>query len=322
MRYHNGSFYDDGIRSEIINGILLCDSCERWYPIEDRVLVFLPDNLIGEDRSNFKSKYGNDFLINKERIETTRDRQYEDSLKVREIRQRDEEANIYHTFGSDFHDGTERGHFLRIIKPENKDVIVELGCGTGRITRDFADRVVDYIAIDFSGKSLELAKKEVRADVLLVKGDVCNLPVKDRVASQVISAQVFEHIPGDREQQKFVSEVQRVLKKNGQAVLTVYNYSIEKRLKFGFQKTGLHADEIYYDCFTRKQLLRHFQKHFEILELRGINCFLPKLSRLKSLPIRGLIESTLSRTFLNAFLGQLWLLSLKKTSIVESSNYI
>ncbi len=310
--YHNGAFYEAVKQSDIINGVLLCNGCKRWYPIEDGILVFLPDNLINEDRHDFISKYGDDFFDNKEHFETCRNYPHEDNLKINEMKQRDEEAAVYYTFGNEFHDKTERAHFSRILKPENRDVIVELGCGTGRITEDFADRVNDYIAIDFSRKSLELLKDKVKADVLLIKGDVCNLPVKDGIASEIISAQVFEHIPGDTEQQKFVKESQRILKNNGQAVLTIYNYSIRKRLQHGFQKTGFHADKIYYDCFTRKQLLRHFQGRFEILELRGINCSLPKLSKLKSLPIRRLIESALSKTFLNSFLGNLWLLSIRK----------
>jgi ubiquinone/menaquinone biosynthesis C-methylase UbiE/uncharacterized protein YbaR (Trm112 family) len=307
--YDKGRFIKNTQHSNIKNGVLLCKKCQRWYPIEDSILIILPDNLIKYDHQNFISKYGDRFRRNnkKESIKN-----HEDTLKINEINKRDEEADIYHNFGSEFHDKTEREHFLRILRPDYNEVIIELGCGTGRITEDFAGKVSDYIAIDFSKKSLELLKKKVKADILCVKGDVCNLPIRDGIASKIISAQVFEHIPGENEQQKFIKEIKRVLKNSGQAGLTIYNYSIEKRWKRDFQKKGFHADKIYYENFTSKELLKHFQSCFEILELRGINCYLPKLSRLKSHFLRKLIESVLSRTFLNPFLGNIWLLSIRK----------
>lgn len=312
--HDKGSFIANNKHSNIKNGVLICHTCKRWYPIEDSILIILPDNLIKEDQQSFISKYGDSFKMNNKTkgIEKSHNNNHEDILKTNEMNARDEEADIYHNFGSEFHDKTERGHFLRILKPDYNEVIVELGCGTGRITEDFAGKVSDYIAIDFSKKSLELLKKKVKADILCLKGDVCSLPIKDAVASKAISAQVFEHIPGDNEQQKFVKEIRRVLKNGGQAGLTIYNYSIEKKWKRDFQKKGFHADKIYYENFTSKELLKYFQSCFEILELRGINCYLPKLSRLNNHFLRRLIESTLSRTFLNPFLGNIWLLSIRK----------
>ncbi|MBI5055388.1 MAG: methyltransferase domain-containing protein [Nitrospirae bacterium] len=309
---------EDKNSSNITNGVMLCNVCKRWYPIEDGILIMLPDNLIKEDRQKFLSQYGDMFNLDKYNNMTSssitkQNRADRDSeLKKSEMDMRDEQASIYHKFGSEFHDLTEKNHFIRLLSPPYNSLIVELGCGTGRITEEFAGKVDSYIAMDFSVKSLELLRDKIKTDILLVKGDVCRLPVIDEATSYVLSAQVFEHVPGHEEQQEFVKELKRILRAEGQAVLTVYNYSLEKRWQKEFQKKGFHADKIYYECFTSEELLRHFKDNFEVLDLRGINCYLPKVSRVRNHHLRRLIENILSRSFLNSFLGNIWLLSLQK----------
>ena len=36
----------------IIDGILICDKCKRFYPIKDKVPIMLPDNLRNNDKDN------------------------------------------------------------------------------------------------------------------------------------------------------------------------------------------------------------------------------------------------------------------------------
>ncbi|MBO3803569.1 MAG: Trm112 family protein [Candidatus Brockarchaeota archaeon] len=35
---------------EIVHGIIICDKCNRWYPIEDEIPEMLPDDLREKDR--------------------------------------------------------------------------------------------------------------------------------------------------------------------------------------------------------------------------------------------------------------------------------
>lgn len=318
--YENGKFYrveDEG--ACIIDGMLFCRSCKRWYPIKNRILIMLPDNLIIKEQQGFSREFKNPFAADmnncmKAESGSCMAGKAEDILKVNEMEKRDEQAYIYHTFGFDLHDMTERDHFMRLLNVEHEDLIVELGCGTGRITEDFAGRVDSYIAIDFSRKSLELIKDNVSKEILMIQGDVCRTPVKSAVARYVISAQVFEHIPGDREQQAFVMELKRILSSDGHAALTIYNYSIEKKLQKNFKKQGFHAGKIYYKYFDRKEILKFFRENFKLIELRGINCYLPKISKFKNCFFRKIIENILSRSFLNAYLGNVWLLFIKKAS--------
>lgn len=36
---------EDCIKKEIIEGILICDECNRWYPIKEEIPIMLPDEL-------------------------------------------------------------------------------------------------------------------------------------------------------------------------------------------------------------------------------------------------------------------------------------
>lgn len=319
--YENSSFVVvKGKAVDITNGMLCCNYCNRWYPIENGILIMLPDNLIKKEQDEFILKFRplipkeksniNKVDIGLSRINCNNDSD-EDALKKIEMEKRDEQAHIYHLYGIDLHDIFEREHFMRLLNPGYNNLIVELGCGTGRITEDFAVKTENYIAVDFSRKSLELLKNRLKNDILMIQGDVCRVPIRDAVAQYIISAQVFEHIPGKKEQEKFVKEFKRILTLDGQAVLTIYNYSIEKKWRKDFQKKGFHADKIYYDHFTRDEILSYFRDCFDVAELRGINCYLPKIQKIKNHYIRRLIENGLSRNFLGSLLGNIWLLSLR-----------
>jgi len=93
--------------------------------------------------------------------------------------------------------------------------------------------------------------------------------------------------------------------------LTVYNYNLEKRLKRLWQKKGLHAGKIYYENFTSRQLKRMFCDSFKIEKLKGINCYLPWISRLNS-KVQQLLELVLSRSFFNKLLGNILFLGMRK----------
>jgi len=36
---------DECIKREIVHGLLICDKCNRWYPIIDEIPILLPDEL-------------------------------------------------------------------------------------------------------------------------------------------------------------------------------------------------------------------------------------------------------------------------------------
>src|SRR5262249_12123465 len=83
------------------------------------------------------------------------------------------------------------------LRPD--DVLLEAGCGTGRLTPTFARRCRSVLAVDFSLESLRVCRRKLQAagvtNADLIQADVCALPFRSGLFSNVVSCQVLEHIP-------------------------------------------------------------------------------------------------------------------------------
>lgn len=105
-------------------------------------------------------------------------------------------------------------------------VVVEIGCGVGRLTRVIAERVASVKALDVSTQMLELAQREnpQLANVEWIHGDGMSLAgIDDASADVVISHVVFQHIPDPRITLGYVREVGRVLRPGGVTALVLSN---------------------------------------------------------------------------------------------------
>ena len=100
------------------------------------------------------------------------------------------------------------------------DVVVEIGCGVGRLTRPLSDRAAKVIAQDISSEMIERARSHLadRPNVELVHGDGVTLTgIGDAVATVVFSHVVFQHIPDPQIVLGYVREMGRVLRPGGWA---------------------------------------------------------------------------------------------------------
>jgi ubiquinone/menaquinone biosynthesis C-methylase UbiE len=95
--------------------------------------------------------------------------------------------------------------------------ILDVGCGTGGNLTLFNGFVV---GLDISPQALELARKR-NPDAVLCRGEAENLPFKDESFDLVLALDLLEHLPDDI---KGLSEMYRVLKKGGNALITVPAY--------------------------------------------------------------------------------------------------
>lgn len=108
---------------------------------------------------------------------------------------------------------------LRLTRTQ---VLLELGCGAGRMTREFASQALRVIATDVSPKMLELARKHLTSfknvDYLELDGNG-NLPVDSGSVDAVFSYITMQHVPTALAQERYLAESIRVLKLGGWGLL-------------------------------------------------------------------------------------------------------
>jgi ubiquinone/menaquinone biosynthesis C-methylase UbiE/uncharacterized protein YbaR (Trm112 family) len=224
-----------GACDELIDGALACGACARTYPVCAGIPRLLPSNLACE--------------LTDATTDTVRKRS--------EMRARDDQAADYDRmwylslFGL-----VEVPVTLAMMSLERRHTLLEAGCGTGRMTREFATRCERLVCVDFSWESLarcarKLALAEV-ANVDLVQADITRLPFRDGRFDRVVSCQVLEHVPTPESRMSAVAELARATRDGGRTTVSAYQYNLCSRW-FG-QKEGEHRGGIYFYRFSRQEL--------------------------------------------------------------------
>lgn len=117
--------------------------------------------------------------------------------------------------------------FWRRLASGARGPVLELGCGTGRVSAPLARAGVDLIGIDRSSGMLERAARRVRAlktrrqgrkagSLTLVRGDIRTLPFCDAAFDLVIAPYgILQSLLRDRDLSATLRSVARVLTPNG-----------------------------------------------------------------------------------------------------------
>ena len=95
--------------------------------------------------------------------------------------------------------------------PRPEDVVVEIGCGIGRLTRAIAPEVGFVHAFDISAEMLRRAQEGRPSNVQLHLADGDSLrPLEDSSADLVLAYCVFQHLPSYEALANYLREMARV----------------------------------------------------------------------------------------------------------------
>jgi ubiquinone/menaquinone biosynthesis C-methylase UbiE len=111
------------------------------------------------------------------------------------------------------------------MTPGPDDVVLDIGCGVGRLLRALEPQTGGLIGIDVSSEMIALATKNLEdIDVTLHVGSGTGLqPVEDSSVDGIISLVVFQHIPDPQITLGYIRDMGRVLKPGGWAAFQVSN---------------------------------------------------------------------------------------------------
>ena len=105
------------------------------------------------------------------------------------------------------------------FQKNTKGIILDVGCGSGRNIL----KGKKYICLDFSKNMLKYAKKNSGKNILFVRADATQLPIKDNSFDTILYVAILHVIKGEKNRKKALLELGRVMKKNGRAIITVWN---------------------------------------------------------------------------------------------------
>jgi len=236
---------------ELESGDLRCVSCGACYRVEDGIAVMLPPALRSCEEEEASAEVQH---------------------KRSEMAARDAQVESYdRMLGLALFGKLELPLTLRYLGPQPGDRILEAGCGTGRMTREFSARCRSLIAIDFSLESLRVCRRKLEAagidNVDLVQADVCRLPFDSGSFDRVVSCQVLEHVPTPESRAQMVQELGRTARAGAVVVVSAYRDSLPMRAFAG--KEGRHAGGIYFYRFGRRELRELLSRALRVERITG-----------------------------------------------------
>jgi SAM-dependent methyltransferase len=106
--------------------------------------------------------------------------------------------------------------------PTPGDVVVEIGCGVGRLTRAIAADVAHVHAFDISEGMLDVARRAGPSNATFRRGEGDSLAgVPSAAADLALAYCVFQHLPSLAVLQRYLGEMTRVVKPGGRIAFTL-----------------------------------------------------------------------------------------------------
>lgn len=121
--------------------------------------------------------------------------------------------------------------------------ILELGCGTGRITLPLAKAGFEVVGLDLSEAMLRLAmgKSEIGANARFLAADMTDFDLDQRFALAMVPARSFQHIIEPARQRAALLSIRRHLLPDGHLILDLFDPNFE--ILFGQRGSALPVRE-------------------------------------------------------------------------------
>lgn len=212
----------------------------------------------------------------------------------------------YDKYGETYHKERDNTYYYSFINEIEVGVIeqfgeskktLEIGCGTGIILNEVSKFASEAWGMDLSTGMLEDARKQ---GLNVKEGNAAEIPFPDNEFDVVYSFKVLPHVP---EIEQAVSEIARVLKPGGKAILEFYNPYSFKGITNRIARAPKKIFTMYHSPNEVKGLV---SKHFDISNVVGARILTPA-AVFHKLPFfeRKLKqwEKKLSRSNLNKYAG-------------------
>ena len=135
----------------------------------------------------------------------------------------------YDLFEGDFATGDFLKFYVRQIEKYG-EAVLELCCGSGRLTIPLTEKGFNIKGLDLSDEMLDLAKEKAdrrNVKLNLVKGDMTDFDLNEKFNLIFIPAQSLSHLYTVAEVEKCFACVKKHLSENGRFLIEIFNPSFE-----------------------------------------------------------------------------------------------
>lgn len=178
-------------------------------------------------------------------------------------------------------------------------IVVDIGCGNGRHLIPCAKHCNKVVGVDVSKELLNIVKKKINennlSNVELIHSDAVNIPLKDNSFDAALYIATMHNIPQRYRRIKSLGEINRILKKDGEAIISVWSrwqdkfrqHFIKKcltnveRKEFGdidiyWRQNGLSVPRFYH-LYSKRELQNDIkQAGLIIVKIEGVKYFSKK----------------------------------------------
>lgn len=242
-------------------------------------------------------------------------------LTGKEQEARDRGADRYDAHFSEWSNARERGAVFGDGSLFRNKVVLDLACGTGRMTVPVLGTARATVAADFSEQSLRvLAHKAAagpKARLGLVWCDVTQLRLAPGFFDAVICAQLLEHIPSGDQRRMLLEQIAAGLKSTGSLLLTAYYYNLAKRVLCR-PREGTHESGVFFHRFSYAEIAREMPSSLMVSQVKAFQID-PRLFPQQSL-LRGWLARILEPTVCARLLGHLVLVKAQRETAACVSN--
>lgn len=148
------------------------------------------------------------------------------------------------------------------IKDKNK-LILEAGCGAGRILRYYHNNGYKIIGIDFIKEAIDKLKKK-DSSLKVKEGDITNLEFEDNLFDYILAFGLFHNLENNLD--KAIKESFRVLKKGGTICASFRADNIQNLIIDFLKSKGLKNKKAFHKMnLTKKEFIKLFEeKNFKV----------------------------------------------------------
>ncbi len=135
--------------------------------------------------------------------------------------------------------------FYMELAEEQGDKILEIGCGTGRITLPLLEAGYMVTAVDSASNFLEKIKKKTRENhkVRLINSDMRDLNLNEKFSLIIFSYSTFQYLLTKQEQESVLNNIRQMLSSSGKLVFDISPFTASGTDQLEYYPFYTHRNE-------------------------------------------------------------------------------